>query len=491
MGAYENPEQIVDTQSGQHIRNLQATVAGAFSGYAQTYAAREAEVQKELKKQQEINAKNLQDNQKEVEDYALALRTKLNESETGNKELDLSATFEPLIQEAVKLKSGLLSGSITDRQGAIAKLAKINGTVSGFTDSLGEFDSYSQKLQAVTLKPMGTEGGLSVTMPATDVKAINIMEGKLPGFKKAIYENNDPDKLKWEIYEKGNPIPVKTYYASKLKELDYYGDGEFIESVPDMSVSNQKLKTTVTDIFDTKTEIVKGQEVREATGRVSDSVLAVKTDGAVDYKKQYIDKQSGTYKMVAAVNKDKVMGNATLNELLKSRVAGMSDSEIKIYNVNILSKADIGAKPISNAGALTQEQKDTFLKDYKEYFWKTQVSHTQDKLEQNANVQIFKDPEITTTESETKEGKSYFSESQLDDYKNRYAQLAKGEITELVVPSKGGQRRFILSKETNPATIQEVNAGGDEIRNARVTGEYFRETILGIKPKTKPKLKGK
>ena len=397
MGAYENPEQIVDTQSGQHIRNLQATVAGAFSGYAQTYAAREAEAQKELKKQQEINAKNLQDNQKEVEDYALALRTKLNESETGNKELDLSATFEPLIQEAVKLKSGLLSGSITDRQGAIAKLAKINGTVSGFTDSLGEFDSYSQKLQAVTLKPMGAEGGLSVTMPATDVKAINIMEGKLPGFKKAIYENNDPDKLKWEIYEKGNPIPVKTYYAGKLKELDYYGDGEFIESVPDMSVSNQKLKTTVTDIFDTKTEIVKGQEVREATGRVSDSVLDVKTDGAVDYKKQYIDKQSGTYKMVAAVNKDKVMGNVTLNTLLKSRVAGMSDSEIKIYSVNILSKADIGAKPILSKESLTQAEKDTFLEDYKEYFWKTQVSHTQDELEQNANVQIFKDPEITTT----------------------------------------------------------------------------------------------
>jgi hypothetical protein len=30
MGAYENPEQIVDTQSGQHIRNLQTTIAGAY-----------------------------------------------------------------------------------------------------------------------------------------------------------------------------------------------------------------------------------------------------------------------------------------------------------------------------------------------------------------------------------------------------------------------------------------------------------------------------
>lgn len=412
MGAYENPEQIVDTQSGQHIRNLQATVAGAFSGYAQTYATREAEVQKELKKQQEINTKKLQDNQKEVEDYALALRTRLNESETGNKELNLSATFEPLIQEAVKLKSGLLSGSITDRQGAIAKLAKINGTVSGFTDSLGEFDSYSQKLQAVTLKPTGTEGGLSITMPAMDVKAINIMEGKLPGFKKAVYENNDPDKLKWEIYgkdEKGNPTLVKTYYASKLKELDYYGDGEFIQSVPDMSVSNQKLKTTVTDIFETKTETVKGQEVREATNRVNDSVLNVKKDGTIDYQKQYIDKQAGTYKMVAAVDKKKIMENTTLNTLLKSRIDGMSDSEIQIYNDNILTKYK-GVQMLKSEKSLSPDQKAKFFENYKEHFWNTQVSHTQDKLEQNANVQIFKDPEITTkttkaTAAEAKQAK--------------------------------------------------------------------------------------
>jgi hypothetical protein len=485
MGAYENPEQIVDTQSGQHIRNLQATVAGAFSGYAQTYATREAEAQKELKKQQEINTKKLENNQKEVEDYALALRTKLNESETGNKELDLSATFEPLIQEAVKLKSGLLSGSITDRQGAIAKLAKINGTVSGFTDSLGEFDSYSQKLQAVTLKPTGTEGGLSADMPVGDVKAINIMEGRLPGFKKAVYEGNDPDKLVWEIYEKGNTTPIKRYYASKMKELDYYGDGDFIRSVPDMSVSNQKLKTTVTDIFDTKTEIVKGQEVREATGRVSDSVLKIKSDGTVDYKKQYIDESLGTYKMVAAVNKDKVMGNATLNTLLKSRVAGMSDSEIKIYNANILSKA-VGAKGLSGIDALTQEQKDTFLKDYKEYFWKTQVSHTQDKLEQNANVQIFKDPEITKTTN--KETKSFFSEAEVEEFKQRYKDLVSGTAETIQLPQKGKGVKIFKYNDTT-GRVEEVNSK-DEVLNSRVSQEDF-QSYLGINPKTKPKLKGK
>jgi hypothetical protein len=484
MGAYENPEQIVDTQSGQHIRNLQTTIAGAFSGYAQTYAAREAEAQKELKKQQEINAKELQINQKEVEDYALALRTKMGESQQGNKELDLSATFEPLIQEAVKLKSGLLGGTIQDRQGAIAKLAKINNTVSGFTGSLGEFDSYSNKLQTVMLKPTGTEGGLSTDMPVGDVRAINIMEGRLPGSKKAVYEDNDPDKLVWEIYEKGSTTPIKRYYANKMKELDYYGDGDFIRSVPDMSVSNEKLKNTVNTVFETKTQTVKGEEIKEATGRLTEPMLLTNKLGKIDYQKEYIGGQTGAYKLVAKVDKTKVMGDTNLNVLLKSRIAGMSDSEIVIYNNNILDKTIKDAPTFDPTKALTEEDKANFLKNYKEHFWNTQVKHTQDLLKEDSSVETFQDPKVATSKAETKANQPYFSESQLDDYKNKYALLVAGKTTELVVPSKGGQKTFIFDKEKG--VVQEVSPDLSEIRNDKVTGEYFRETILGIPAKPKP-----
>ena len=483
MGAYENPEQIVDTQSGQHIRNLQTTIAGAFSGYAQTYAAREAEAQKELKKQQEINAKELQINQKEVEDYALALRTKMGESQQGNKELDLSATFEPLIQEAVKLKSGLLGGTIQDRQGAIAKLAKINNTVSGFTDSLGEFDSYSNKLQTVMLKPAGTEGGLSTDMPVGDVRAINIMEGRLPGSKKAVYEDNDPDKLVWEIYEQGGKTPIKRYYANKMKELDYYGDGDFIRSVPDMSVSNEKLKNTVNTVFETKTQTVKGEEVKESTGRLTDAMLSVK-NGEIDYQKEYIGGQTGAYKLVAKVDKTKVMGDTNLNVLLKSRIAGMSDSEIVIYNNNILDKTIKDAPTFDTTKALTEEDKANFLKNYKEHFWNTQVKHTQDLLKEDSGVQIFQDPEVKSGEAvkEKKEDKPYFNQSQIDDYNDKWTELAAGQTEKLVVPAKGGSKTYILNKETKPATIQEVDKDGFVLKK-KVSGPYFRQTILGIKPK--------
>jgi hypothetical protein len=490
MGAYENPEIIVDTQTGQHLRNLQATIAGSFSNYAKTYAERESDKQGELKKQQAINTKKLYDDQKEVEDYALALRTKMGEAQEGNKQLNLSETFEPLIQEAVKLKSGLLNGSIQDRQAAIAKIAKINGSVSGFTSSLAEFDSYSNDLENVMLKPIGVEGGLSQEMPAGDIRAIRIMQGRLPGSKKAIYEDGDPDKLAWEIYEPGSNVPIKKYYANKMTDMDLYSDGNYVRTVPDMSVSNEKLKNTVSTVFETKTQTVKGEEVKESTGRLTDAMLATKKDmpQEIDYQKEYIGGQPGVYKLVAKVDKNKVMNNGDIGVLLKSRISGMTDSEIIIYNNNILDKTIKDAPTLENTTALTEEQRTKFLENYKEHFWNTQVKHTQDLLKEDSSVETFQDPKPTeSTIPKSNNAKPYFSEAQIDDYKNKYVQLVNEEVTELVVPSKGGQRKFIFNKEKG--VVQEVSADMLEVRNNKVSGPYFRETILGIPAKTKPKLK--
>ena len=41
--SYRNPKQIVDTQSGQYMRDLQKSLAGTFSNYA-------SEVKKEYEK---------------------------------------------------------------------------------------------------------------------------------------------------------------------------------------------------------------------------------------------------------------------------------------------------------------------------------------------------------------------------------------------------------------------------------------------------------
>jgi hypothetical protein len=83
----------------------------------------------------------------------------------------------------------------------------------------------------------------------------------------------------------------------------------------------------------------------------------------------------------------------------------MSDSEIVIYNNNILDKTIKDAPTFDPTKALTEEDKANFLKNYKEHFWNTQVKHTQDLLKEDSSVQTFQDPEQPKADKEDKDSK--------------------------------------------------------------------------------------
>ena len=55
MGAYENPQIIVDTQSGQHLRNLQESLAGSVAKFGQTYQEVQAAKLKKLEESKKEN----------------------------------------------------------------------------------------------------------------------------------------------------------------------------------------------------------------------------------------------------------------------------------------------------------------------------------------------------------------------------------------------------------------------------------------------------
>jgi len=58
MGAYSNPEIIVDTQTGQHFRNLQESISGTIANVAQNYSIRQKEIQRKLEENQKKLEKN-------------------------------------------------------------------------------------------------------------------------------------------------------------------------------------------------------------------------------------------------------------------------------------------------------------------------------------------------------------------------------------------------------------------------------------------------
>jgi hypothetical protein len=396
MGAYSNPQIIVDTQTGQHFRNLQESIAGSFANFAQSYTVKQKEIQKKL----EENQKRLEEVNKETDEYSFALRTAVNKIETTDSKLDVAGTFEPLIQEAVKLKSGLLNNTITgqDRQKAMQKLADINSTISGnFSVSLGDISSYAEDVDEALRKPLGSPGGLAIDMAAEDVRALRIMQGKLGGTKKAVYKDGNPNNLVWEIYDDTGEL-VKEYSASKLKKIGDLGN-EYIKLVPDQTANNESIKVNNNTVFETVPVNPKDPEAgSQATGRITDNFMEKDANGDIKTEKKYIGgKDSRMYKLVAKPDYKKI--EAAIATQLDAQIAGLTDEELMLHTNNTVNeyRKTAGLEPIyfDSDGLLDNIEKEQAIAAYKDHFINTQIAKEQDILREDSNVLLQEDPKPT------------------------------------------------------------------------------------------------
>ena len=405
MGAYENPQAIIDTETSEHFNKLQQTIAGTFANVAQSYISNQDAIRKKL----EANTKRLNEINNEVEDYAYSLRNSISKLSAKDSKLNLSETFEPLIQEAVKLKSGLLNNTITgnDRQIAMQKLADINGTVSGsFSQSLGDVAVYADEVDKLLLKPIGTPGGLAEDMNPEDVRALRIMQGKLGGNKKAIYKNANPNELVWEIYDdKGNL--VREYAASKLQKISDLGT-EFIKRVPDRTANNESLKSAKPDIFELESTNPRDPDAQmQSNGRIKEAFLKKDANGVPITKEVEIgQKGSGKYKIVMEPDLDLI--KASVNTDLEAQLAGMTDEELMLHTNNTVNKYRVKAnlKPIylDSDNVLSATEKAEAIEAYKDHFVNTQIMKEQDVLKEDSGVYIYQkeQPKSTTSKAGTK-----------------------------------------------------------------------------------------
>lgn len=397
MSAYENPQIITDTQSGQHLMNLQASIADSFKNVAGAYKSKQDEIRKKL----EENKLQLQKVEQETEEYAFALRTSVNKVKTSNPKINMGETFEPLIQEAVRLKSGLLNNSITgpERQKAMQKLADINSTVSGnFTESLATLGGFAEDVEKAMLRGVGKEGGLAADMKGNELKAIRILQGKLGGYKKATYLNGDPNELVWEVYEEGSNVPIQTYAASKLKKMSDLGN-EYVKMVPDRTADSEALRAEAANIFETRPLDPKDpSKGNTATGRVLDAFLIKDANGVVQTEKEYIDKDKTKYRLVAKVDKDAI--EAQLSGRLDVQLAGVTDEELMLYVNNVVDprriERGLDTSCFDSDNVLSPIERAEAEKLYKEHFKDTQIASKQPILKEDSEVALFEEPKTKT-----------------------------------------------------------------------------------------------
>jgi len=374
MSAYTNPETYIDTQSAQHLQNLQSTIAGSFAKVAESYASRQAE----LKKEKEENQKILKANDMKAQEYSFSLYTDLAKAGEGDKSVDWAKTFNPLIEESVSLRSGLLNGTLPDKQAAVKRLAQIQASVDGVTGSLANLSAAGTTYKEALAKGVSLQGGLSSSNDPNITKALDVLTQRLKGNKEPFFKDNDPSKLMWRVTGENKEL----LYEFDASQLDKISKGQgLIKTIPNQIEAFDTLKTTNNHIFGTTQSKVGGKEITIPNGKVNKEFL--RPD-----KKEVVVMQSEGKKVtkmiqevdLTLIRKEAQKGNlgATLTSQAEGLLADQS-SAIDFYNDIISDDKGLYKGTGFNFDPkkpLTPEDQKKFIDDYKEYFIKLALEVT-------------------------------------------------------------------------------------------------------------------
>ncbi len=492
MGAYENPETFIDTQTPKYTQALQETIAGSFANIAQSYAARQVE----LRKQREETAKTLKANDMKANEYAFSMYSDLAKSTASDTSVDWGKTFDPLINEAKEIRLGMLNGSLVGDQDSMKRLAQINASVDGVTKSLATLSSVGSTYTGALAKGINTPGGLSTVNNPKVTEALDVLTQRLPGKKEVFFKDNDPTKLMWRITNaKGETL--QEFDADQLDKISK-GNG-LITVIPNLATDNDKIKTTNTNIFDVTT-LKDGSTI--PTGQVKRDYLSFKSNGQPDGSWEQIGAPGKeVYQFKQKVDVSAMKKDPNLVTTLKAQAEGILKSNEKEA---IALMNDTFAPQLEKAGnknaiqfdpnkALTDEEKNQFINAYSENFFTSQVPNTQiiAKPDEDILALMPEKEKIGKKEGASKTEQTVtvplFTKSEKESALKKYEDLAvKGRKKEAFTvdvfygEGKPVKEQFIKveDKETGKIIIKSVSD------NKRYSKKDFIEFLNNTRPKT-------
>ena len=488
MGAYSNPETYIDTQTSQHYQRLQETISSSFAGVAQSYAAR----QKEIREQLEANAKQIKANEMKAQEYEFSLYTDLAKSTASDPSVDWAKTYEPLIKEAVQIRSGMLNGTLTDKQGSMKRLGQIQGSVDSVVQSIATMSAASEAFMEKMSKGVGVQGGIASSNNPKFLEAMNVLLQKIPGSKEVYFKDNDPTKLMWKVKDKDGNV-LEELDADQLKKISQ-GNG-LIRTIPNQIVEFDKLKSTNSNIFET-TPVKPGEKGDPTpTGRVNPDFLVKDENGRpVVEVNEVVDAGGLRIKTFSQkVNIEAIKADPNFQATLTAQANGLlkadQSSAIDFYN-DIMSNPQGRWKGTQFAfdpnKPLDEEGEKKFIEDYKEYYINTQIMPTQ-------NIQKPDSDDVTLIEktapkpSKSKTGVAGTKITAAE----KSQQALNNRIAELINTGEGGVSKggYTLMKMNGRWGVYDKD-GLPKPGTENITNPTVLSTFIGGTLKRKPKLKG-
>ena len=187
--SYRNPQQNVDTQSGQAFANLQRTVAGAFGGIVQKEIADQKELAKKQAKLAEKREKQIEADNLMESEIALGIK----KHEVDNPALNIGESFGPLVDSYSDIMSTIRSGSVTDPK-EIAKLRSQANDILTLPQRVGNMiESFSAVNTDIeeTKSRAGKMGGLDLSTKSEMIEHMAVLMNEKPGKRETRIDYKD------------------------------------------------------------------------------------------------------------------------------------------------------------------------------------------------------------------------------------------------------------------------------------------------------------
>jgi hypothetical protein len=208
---------------------------------------------------------------------------------------------------------------------------------------------------------MGGAGGYAVKENDPNVmKSMLIFSGKLPGKKVARFEDNDPSKVVWDIYD--GETKIQSLSAEQLKKAAS-GQG-LLKVIPNAADSIDNAKAAVPDVFDVKDGLPTGTIKQEYLGEVYEKELPGQETSIVSG----YQKNTKKYVATAKINKEAIMANQNFLNVLNAKADGFingsaDNSQAILFHNTYIAKSDQDLLEWDKP--MTIEQQNKFKYDYR------------------------------------------------------------------------------------------------------------------------------
>lgn len=198
--SYRNPKQVVDTQSGQHVRNMLQQISGATVGALN-------QIKKEADKKRE---ENLADRKAQA-DRLFTAETELNQIALANPGLDVSKAIEGNLKKMATLLKEYGNEPYKWPSEVKTFMANVKTMGTAIRMQGASNSALAQQISEVKEKPLGTMGGGDLYADPEVYKKFDIQfrSGRTAGSSEIDFDMTKP----------GGPIPYTIMRDSSGKEI--------------------------------------------------------------------------------------------------------------------------------------------------------------------------------------------------------------------------------------------------------------------------------